>query len=408
VATVVLEMNPYYNQTMIHYLRPEGWMQYNRTAILDELSSAKAAVLSLQTVPYQKRWVERLQKMELKREIAGTSRIEGAEFTTRELDSVMKEETPDELYTRSQRQARSALTAYEWIKTVPRDRPVDQDLIRQIHRFIVTGADDDHCEPGVLRSSAQNVTFGNPAHRGVDGGEECAEVFAEFADAIQNEFRGHDPLIQAIAAHFHLAAMHPFLDGNGRTARALEALLLTRAGLRVTTFIAMSNYYYDEKTAYLASLAAVRQANDLTPFLRFALRGVELQAKRLLTEIQREIKRELYRTMMHDLFGRLRSPRKRLIVERQLFVLNTLLPVETMTIRELLDKTGPKYDTLKSGLKGFIRDMNALFDLGAVKLGPKGETVTINLDWPTEMTESEFFDRVKKMPTATTSSWLIQ
>lgn len=394
---------------MIHYLRPDGWMQYNRTAIVDALATAKAAVLSLQTIPYQKRWVERLQKMELKREIAGTSRIEGAEFTTRELDTVMKEETPDELFTRSQRQALSALKAYEWIKTVPLDQPIDQELIRQIHRLIVTGADDDHCDPGILRKNGQNVTFGNPAHRGVEGGDECAEVFAAFADAIQNEFRAHDPLVQAIAAHFHLAAMHPFLDGNGRTARALEALLLTRAGLRVTTFIAMSNYYYDEKTAYLNSLAAVRKApNDLTPFLLFALKGVELQAKRLLSEIQREIKRELFRTMMHDLFGRLRSPRKRFIVERQLHVLDTLLRVESMGVRELVDKTMPKYASLKSGMKGFIRDINALFELGAIALDAKGENIAVNLDWPTEMTESEFFNRVKNMPTATTASWLIQ
>jgi Fic family protein len=39
------------------------------------------------------------------------------------------------------------------------------------------------------------------------------------------------------------AAMHPFADGNGRTARALEALLLQRAGLREACFIPMSNYF---------------------------------------------------------------------------------------------------------------------------------------------------------------------
>ena len=61
--------------------------------------------------------------------------------------------------------------------------------------------------------------------------------------------------------------MHPFLDGNGRTARALEALLLGRAGLRDSAFIAMSNYYYDEKAKYLAALAETRERDhDLTGF----------------------------------------------------------------------------------------------------------------------------------------------
>ena len=62
----------------------------------------------------------------------------------------------------------------------------------------------------------------------------------------------------ALALHYHFAAMHPFLDGNGRSARALEALMLQRTGLRDTLFIAISNYYYEEKAEYLSALAEVR------------------------------------------------------------------------------------------------------------------------------------------------------
>jgi Fic family protein len=91
--------------------------------------------------------------------------------------------------------------------------------------------------------------------------------------------------------------MHPFLDGNGRTARALEALLLGRAGLRETAFIAMSNYYHDEKTAYLAALARVRrQDHDLTDFIVLGLKGIAIQGQRLLDAIRRETSRELFRS----------------------------------------------------------------------------------------------------------------
>ena len=65
-------------------------------------------------------------------------------------------------------------------------------------------------------------------------------------------------LRRALALHYHFAAMHPFLDGNGRSARALEALMLQRTGLRDTLFIAISNYYYEEKAEYLSALAEVR------------------------------------------------------------------------------------------------------------------------------------------------------
>ena len=110
-----------------------------------------------------------------------------------------------------------------------------------------------------------------------------AETIAQAAlrqlcQAARTIFRDHDPLIQALALHYHFAAMHPFLDGNGRTARALEALMLQRVGLRDTLFIAMSNYYYEEKAGYLNALAETRAlSHDLTPFLKFALKGIEKQ-----------------------------------------------------------------------------------------------------------------------------------
>ena len=146
---------------MIRYEIPPRWIAYGGPAITNALAEAKAAALSLRTVPYQRRWVEGLQQIQLKREVAGTSRIEGAEFTERELDAAMRE-TPEQLHTRSQKQAHAAVQTYRWIATIPHDRPIDGNLVRLIHRGIVTGADDDHCAPGQLRRRDQNVTFGVP------------------------------------------------------------------------------------------------------------------------------------------------------------------------------------------------------------------------------------------------------
>ena len=77
---------------------PQRWIGYDGPAITNALAEAKAAVLSLRTVPYQRRWVEGLQQIQLKREVAGTCRIEGAEFTERELEAAMQQ-TPEQLQT---------------------------------------------------------------------------------------------------------------------------------------------------------------------------------------------------------------------------------------------------------------------------------------------------------------------
>jgi hypothetical protein len=300
--------------------------------------------------------------------------------------------------------------AYRWISEIPPDRPVDEILIREIHRKIVTGADDDHCEPGEPRGSDQNVTFGTPQHRGADGGEECRHCLSDLGRALQHELCEHDLLIQALAAHYHLAAMHPFLDGNGRTARALEALLLQRAGLRDSSFIAMSNYYYDEKPSYLTTLADTRRAeHDLTPFLNFALKGIALQCQRLLAEIQYEISKELFRNLMYDLFNLLRTPRQRVIAQRQIVILKILLGAESIEWQELMRQLTQTYKRLKNPIKAMVRDVNNLSSLGAISVeefGVRQFRLKVRLEWPTEITETVFFEKLRKLPKAKSHSFL--
>jgi len=371
---------------------------------MEALVNAKAAVQSLKTLPYQRSWVEKLQELQLKREVAGTSRIEGADFTERELEAAIRPDaTAAQLITRSQQQAHAAMQTYRWLATVPVDRPIAPDLIREIHRRLVTGCDDDHCPPGVLRGRDHNVTFGIPRHRGVEGGLACEEAFGRLLEAFQNEWRDVDPLLKALALHYHLAAMHPFLDGNGRTARAAEALVLQRAGLTDRAFIAMSNYYYDEKAGYLSALSETRAAgHDLTTFLLFGLRGIRQQCEVLTVEIRKHMQKALFRDTMYSLFNRLETTRKRVIGNRQIEILKILLETDELDFKNLANRLIPFYASRKFPVSASIRDLNQLVGLGAIEVSPdkNGEDwwARINLDWPQQIDESEFLRRIKEMP----------
>jgi Fic family protein len=384
---------------MINYKLPESWMRYDRLAVVDELVNAKAAVMSLTTIPFQRGWAEALQEVQLKWEVAGTSKIEGADFTDKELEAAL-DTTPQELSTRSQRQAHAAVETYRWIAKLEDDRPISADLIRDVHRRIVIDADDDHCIPGEIRRQDQNVTFGLPPHRGATGGDDCAEAFNKLGEVIQHEFQGHDLLIQALALHYHFAAIHPFLDGNGRTARALEALMLQRAGLRDALFIAMSNYYYDEKKTYLETLGEVRSKDqDLTAFLIFGLRGIALQCKRLFTTIRTNIAKEMFRNLMYDLFDRLQTPKKRVIAKRQIEILKLLLKVDRIEWVELMRKAEGVHNSLTNPIKALVRDVNYLGALGAVDVRRDKDNriqIQVNLDWPAKITETEFFEKTRR------------
>ena len=385
---------------VVQYRLPAHWIGYDPLAILPDLTAARAAMLALSHMPFQKSWADDLQKMQLKREVAGTSRIEGAEFTERELDAAMRE-TPQQLETRSQKQAAAALATYQWIAALPADRPIDDGLIADVHRRIVTGCDDDHCPPGQMRKADENVTFGAPRQRGVEGGDACADAMRGLTEAARTIFRDHDPLVQALALHYHFAAMHPFLDGNGRTARALEALMLQRTGLRDTLFIAMSNYYYEHKSGYLTALSDTRAAeHDLTPFLRFALKGIESQCRSLFEEIRVNLKKALFRNTVTELFGRLKSPRKRVMSARHVQLLNAILSAEEIQLEDLAFTTQHLF-RLKNPVLALHRDLVYLLHLGAIALRRDADdrlVLNVNLDWPTQITETEFFKKVKSLP----------
>jgi Fic family protein len=318
-------------------------------------------------------------------------------------------ENVEQLQTRSQRQAAAAVRTYRWIASLAADRPINCDLIKEVHRMIVAGADDDHCEPGRLRGRDINVTFGSPPHRGAEGGAECELAFQGLCQAIERDFPAHDSLVQALALHYHFAAIHPFLDGNGRTARAVEALMLQRVGLK-DTLIAMSNYYYEEKPGYLRALAEVRAGgHDLTPFLLFGLKGIETQCGRLFAEIRKNVQRALFRNVMFDLFQRLPSKRKRVIAARQLSILKLLLGVDSMLYSDLWARVQSSYAGLSNPTKAFVRDIRNLNNLGAIafrKTADDKSEVSARLAWPTEITETEFFRLAKEMPKAKTSEFL--
>ncbi|MBZ5557534.1 MAG: Fic family protein [Acidobacteriia bacterium] len=402
--------------TAIQYEVPRSWIKYDHDEIRDELLTAKASILALKAIPFQRRWVKSIQDIQLKMEVGGSSRIEGADFAANELETAIKAETPEELVTRSQRQALATTKAYRWIVNIPDDYPIDVDLVCSIHRIIITDCDEDHCEPGVVRHGDDQVTFGIPKHRGARAGDECKDALQQLTEEVKTTYRNHDALVQALALHYHFAAMHPFVDGNGRTARVLEALALQRAGLKDSLFIAMSNYYYDEKKDYLSSLAAVRAGDhNLTAFLKFGLKGIALQTQRLTNLVKNAVSKELFRGLMGDLFSRLESTRKRVIVKRQLMVLNRLLErdgEQEVEWSQLVDEVARYYASRKNASTAIVRDVNRLGALGAItvrreQIDEKRSRFWIgaNLNWPSQITDTEFFMKIEQLPRSKTSTF---
>ena len=107
--------------------------------------------------------------------------------------------------------------------------------------------------------------------------------------------------------------------------------------------------------------------------------------------------------MMYDLFNRLRTKRQRVIAERQIEILKLLLETDWMSAGELFDKMDPGYTSLKAPAKAFVRDLFYLIELKAVKLEKLPDNnyrYAVRLEWPTEITETRFFEYWKTLPRA--------
>ncbi len=391
--------------SVIKYRRPNSWIEYREEEVIVSLAEAKAAIEALNILPRTRDYTEKWKAEQIRREAAGTSRIEGAEFTKDELDEAFRPENEKEDgLTHSQRQARAAEQTYKWLEELPSDHPFGAELIKDIHRRIVQNCDDDHCEPEELRRNGDNVTFGQPERRGAEGGEECGKAFEELTETVSGKFREHDPLIQALALHCHIAVIHPFGDGNGTTARATEAFMLRKTGLQEDIFIPVSSFYYENNSEYLRVLSETAQNNaDITSFIKFGLRGIKTFCKRAAEELVLNLRELLFREQMNELFGKLESSRKKAMAERQVFLLNILLEekegVSAEKLAELLaHRYGKLYEKLKKPEQAAIRDLSKLLDLKAVKIDNQTRKIKINLLWPQKISGKEFEEKFNLLP----------
>jgi len=92
-----------------------------------------------------------------------------------------------------------------------------------------------------------------------------------------NEANQLDPVLVAGIAHYEFVRIHPFIDGNGRTARALASLVLLLRNFDIKRFFALDDYYDMDRPAYYRALRMVdEQKGDLTAWLEYFSDGVAI------------------------------------------------------------------------------------------------------------------------------------
>ena len=148
------------------------------------------------------------------------------------------------------------------------DKPLEEDEVLELHRTILTGIQTDDAgryRAVRVRVAGSTRVFPNPL--------KVAELMHAFVADI-NTLDVH-PVIRAARAHYGLVAIHPFVDGNGRTARLLMNLLLVRAGYPPALLpVEQRGRYYD--------LLEAANNGDLQPFETYIAEVTKVSLERVL------------------------------------------------------------------------------------------------------------------------------
>ena len=230
-------------------------------------------------------------------EAISSSQMEGAS-TTRE---AAKEMLRTKKAPRDKSQ-RMILNNYQTIQFISskKSEPLTPQLLLQVHELMTTGTLENHDDAGRFRTN-NNIVVGN----GVTGevvhrppSYECLESFAEnlcdFFNLSSKSTFIH-PIIKGLVIHFLIAYYHPFVDGNGRTARALFYWYMMKENYWLVEYLSISRIIYKSKSRYEKSfLYTENDDNDLGYFITYNLDVLDKAfegLKRYLQKKQAERKR---------------------------------------------------------------------------------------------------------------------
>jgi len=164
-----------------------------------------------------------------------------------------------------------------------------------------------------------------------------------------------DPVLTAGLTHYELVRIHPFVDGNGRTARVMASLVLFKRAFDIKRFFALDDYYDHDRRAYYAALKTVDQHTlDITTWLEYFTGGVAVSIKAVKDKVvglSKDIKA-------------LKEKGQIALTERQMKVVEKIVEKGSITNREVREITGLSDE-------GVRKEINKLIKLEVI--APKGK-----------------------------------
>jgi len=224
-------------------------------------------------------------------EAATSSLLEGAASTRERARHLLR--SGREPSDQADRMIINNFVTMQWISEL-KNEPLTLDLVQEVHRSITRGTLTNPDDEGRFRTAADEIdvtdSYDNVLHVPPPGDniERRLAAMCDFANGIDSGEFIH-PVVRAIILHFWLAYEHPFVDGNGRTARALFYWSMLRNGYWLAEFFSISELILRAPKKYArAFLLTETDENDLTYFVLYHLDILDRATKRLFEYLDRK------------------------------------------------------------------------------------------------------------------------
>ena len=263
---------------------------------VEEATARLRADLRRYVATESRRWTGLLARMTRARALAGSNSIEGINVSDDDAIAAIDREDP----ANTDRDTWQAVVGYrEAMDYILQRRQspsfiITEDVLLAVHFMICQS--DLQANPGQYRPGwvgVRNSRTGELVHEGVDR-DQLEPLIHELLDYVNNE-QVDSVFLRAAMTHLNLAMLHPFTDGNGRTARCIHTAVLAGDGIVAPTFSSIEEYIGHNQQKYYDVLAEVgggvwQPARDAKPWIRFCLTGHYVQAQTLLHRM-RELER---------------------------------------------------------------------------------------------------------------------
>ena len=249
-------------------------------------------------------------------------------------------------------------------------------LLADYNRRVLTGL-EEYLDEGVVAGEIPHHRVAVGGYQGAPRGD-CAYLLERLCSWLEQDqaseavtfFPPSDDriaisLLHAILAHLYLAWIHPFGDGNGRTARLAEFMLLARSGVPAPAAHLLSNHYNQTRTEYYRQLDRSSRANagngDPVEFVCYALQGFVDGLREQCAYVGRIQLRIAWEHLVYETFNA--EPPTSANARRRMLVLalgTEERPVPKTKITELTPALARSYATRTE--KTLTRDLNWLRD----------------------------------------------